>query len=222
MIPSQQEPHSCDKALCFKHAVSGTDDRTSDMPGFDNEGMCTSTFSTPVTAYRAIDTDAVNSPANQSPNTSRVATATANSTILSYGTEYVAPLLLVWQETDLSHFDKDYASALAQRLNINFQPTATGSVIAATASTTSGVTAVTPISTAVSQPDPPTTSTSVLSTGAKAGIGIAAVVGVVFLAVASFLLYKKVFRRQTKLNRESFLQNEQPELVQAKVPEAAA
>jgi hypothetical protein len=144
--------------------------------------------------------------------------------ILTFGTKYMEPLLLYWQETDLPDFDKDYASVLAQRLDIDFQPTTAteSTVTATTASPTSRVIAITPNSTAASEPGPPATPTSRLSSGAKAGIGIAATVGVILLTIAGFLLYKKKRRQKTKFDRETLSQNEQPELVQARAPEAAA
>jgi hypothetical protein len=47
-------------------------------------------------------------------------------------------------------------------------------------------------------------------------------IGVILLTVAGFLLYKKKRRQKTKFDRETLSQNEQPELVQARAPEAAA
>jgi hypothetical protein len=134
------------------------------------------------------------------------------------------PLLLYWQETDLPDFYKDYASLLAQRLDIDFQPTTAteSTVTTATASPTSRVTAITPTFTVASEPGPPATPTSRLSSGAKAGIGIAATVGVILFTVASFLLYKKKLRPKGKLDRDKLSLNEQLELVQARALEAAA
>jgi H+/gluconate symporter-like permease len=133
----------------------------------------------------------------------------------------MAPIIVFLQETDLSAFDPEYASELLQIMEIDFMLTPTGSVTAATASPTSGVTATTPAST--SSPGPTNTpTTSGLSTGAKADIGIGAAVGVMLVCIASFLLYKKMFQRKAKLDRDSSLQNQQPELVQARIPEATA
>jgi hypothetical protein len=45
---------------------------------------------------------------------------------------------------------------------------------------------------------------------------------VILLTIAGFLLYKKKRRQKTKFDRETLSQNEQPELVRARAPEAAA
>jgi hypothetical protein len=195
------------------------------MTGLDDGGICVSVFHTPVIAY-TISTVVVDSPTpeSESPVTSTTwdANEIANATTLTFGTKYMEPLLLYWQETDLPDFDKDYASVLAQRWNIDFQPTTATeiTVTATTASPTSRITAVTPTSFAASEPDPPATPTSRLSSGAKAGIGIAATVGIILLTVAGCLLYKKRRRQKTKLDKETIAQNEEDELVQAKAPKA--
>jgi hypothetical protein len=169
----------------------------------------------PVTAYIAISVFVIEAPDNDSPYTFTTWSIQTNTTQLKSGTKYMAPIIVFLQETYLPAFDPEYASELLQIMEVDFMLTPTGSVTAATASPTSGVTATTPAST--SSPGPTNTpTTSGLSTGAKADIGIGAV------CIASFLLYKKMFQRKAKLDRDSSLQNQQPELVQARIPEATA
>jgi hypothetical protein len=190
------------------------------MTDLNTDNSYTASFNNPITAYRAVSTVVVNSPANDSPITWTTwnPSATDNTTILASGTIFMDPLIVYWQEKDLSAFDIEYASELAQRLDI---PTPARSVVAVT------VTATTPAPTSATKPTSAAgsidTPTAVgLSAGAKPGISIGVAAGVILLTVAGFLLYKKKQRQKTKLTRETLSQNEQPELVQTRAPEATA
>ena len=145
--------------------------------------------------------------------------AVDNTTIITSGQMLMQPFLVYWQSSDLSNFDPEYASALAENLQIDFTPTGTGMVTAATASPPdrSGVDSATP----TSPPELITTddgSGSGLSTGAKAGIGLGVAVGATLLGMTAFLLYRKRSRKKAKLDRNSAIQNEQPEFVQTEAP----
>ncbi|KAF1946980.1 hypothetical protein EJ02DRAFT_430194 [Clathrospora elynae] len=141
--------------------------------------------------------------------------ATANTTTLYSVFMLVTPVIVYWQETDLPKFDPEYAAIVAKRLSLDFTPTATESITAATAAPPdrSHLTLSTPTA-----PSDPSTSAHGLTTGAKAGIGIGAVVGVLLL-IPAFLLYKCIGRRKRKgstVSERTALQHDEPELVQVR------
>jgi len=113
----------------------------------------------------------------------------------------------MWKASDLPVFEPQYASALASRFKIDFSPTATPNVLGLSATASPGTTAAVPGPT--SPPEP----SSDLSTGAKAGIGVGAVIGALVLAAALLFFLRMRKRRGTPLthNTEAV---EAPELVQ--------
>jgi hypothetical protein len=175
------------------------------MSGGRLEGnFCISTFTTPVTATNS---EKFSSTLGQP--------VTDNRTILSSGTMIMTPMIVYWQESDLSKFDPAYAATLAEKFDIDFTTTATADVTPETASppNRSQLTSAT-----MSEgPDPgadQSISNTGLGSGAKAGIGVGITVGVMLLCVAGFLLYRRRLRKISKLDRNSAIQNEQPEFVQ--------
>lgn len=181
---------------------------------------CTSVFSTPVTAYfpKRI-------PGTSTYDDGSTVTFTAfdedsrdNATVVTSGVLYMDAMLVYWQESDLPNFDRDYASSLAEVLlpSNTFTPTpiSTARFTAETASPpnrSQHASATAPVNS--NSIEAGNSSNSVLSNGAKAGISVGVVVGVILLCAGAFLLYR-TRARKAKLDRKSTLQNEQPEFVQ--------
>ncbi|KAI4607203.1 hypothetical protein J4E83_009659 [Alternaria metachromatica] len=175
----------------------------------DNSGMlasdatasaCSSSFSTPVTAlypsnaYPALISD----PAGEEPRE------------ISEGVQLMAPMIVYWQETDLSKFDPGYAATLAKRLDIDFTPTATSETAPPSdrSQSTSSTSPADDGGENSSKPD--------LSIAAKAGIGVGTAVAAILMVVAGLILYRRYVRKKARLDRKAALQNEQPELVQTR------
>jgi len=116
----------------------------------------------------------------------------------------MAPMIVYWQETDLSHFDPEYAATLAARLDIDFTPTATSE----TAPSTSATSPADHGGEKSSKPD--------LSVAAKTGIGVGTAVAAILMVVAGLILHRRYVRKKARLDRKAALQNEQPELVQTR------
>jgi hypothetical protein len=118
----------------------------------------------------------------------------SNSTSLLYASFIVDPIGVFWKASDLSNFEPAYASALASKLKIRFManPTQGGPPSSATASPGS----------VPGLPDPtsPASSDS-LSNGAKAGIGVGAVLGA--LAMAAIVFFTFVWRKRRRSQNES-------------------
>jgi hypothetical protein len=179
---------------------------------------CFATFSTIVTAYLPdwYSTSRTYNNGDVETYMSLDQEAKDNITVISTGTKAMDAMVVFWQESDLSNFDPDYAATLANKLDIDFTPTPTAAVTAETAAPPdrSEVASTTP--TALSGPDGSAAlSDSGLSDGAKAGIGVGVAIGVIALGVAAFLLYKRTMRKKSKLDRNSAIQNEQPEFVRS-------
>jgi hypothetical protein len=185
--------------------ITLADYNDSGMTGGRLEGnFCISTFTTPVTATSS---ETFSSTLGQP--------ITDNRTILSSGTMIMTPMIVYWQESDLSKFNSEYAATLAEKFDIDFTTTATADVTPETASPpdrsqlTAATTSVGPDSGAGQN-----FSNTGLSSGAKAGIGVGITIGVMLLCIAGFLLYRRRLRKTSKLDRNSAIQNEQPEYVQ--------
>jgi hypothetical protein len=122
--------------------------------------------------------------------------------------------MVFWRETDLPKFPPDYASILAQRLDLGFTPTATTSPIAAATPLDHSE-----IMSATSTTTSDQANRSRLSTGAKAGIGVGVSIAAVLLMGTAFILYRWNRRGKTsKMTRQAAAQNAQPELVQTGRP----
>ncbi|KAI2487832.1 hypothetical protein Ptr902_01965 [Pyrenophora tritici-repentis] len=101
-----------------------------DMTSSGEFAICTSYYNTPITAYKRrtyVYTNDVIS-------TSVYTAAYDNTTVYSVGNMYMPPFVVLWQASDLSKFDVDYASSLAAHLTLDFTPTPTAGVTPATAS----------------------------------------------------------------------------------------
>jgi hypothetical protein len=199
---------------------------------------CVSNFRTPVTGFypkqdltTSADIDGVYT------YTSNDLEYRDNHTVISSGTMMMDKMHVYWEESDLSKFDRDYASSLADVLleSNTFTPTATTAAadISATAADVASETASPPnrslpLTPATSSAvlDPTTepdaaSSSSGLSTGVKAGISVGAAVGAILVFFAGFLLYKKRLAKKARLDRETAKQNDQPEFVPVREEEDA-
>lgn len=146
---------------------------------------------------------------------------TGNSTVLGSAAMLADGFIIFWRAKDLSAFDTEYAYSLATALHISFTPTSSQRLTAATASTRglSGTTSI------PRQTNPgagqSSDSSHTLSTGAKAGISVGAVLGVALLAGLLFLAIAWHRRRRSQHghNPEYERNSDQvPELVQVRVP----
>jgi hypothetical protein len=135
-----------------------------------------------------------------------------NTTTVSNATIYAGVVSIYWQYKDLTLFEPSYASILSSKFKLSSSPTPVPSVPPSqTASPGSSVTMAGP--TSVPPPSPPPK----LSTGAKAGIGVGAVIGALALAAVIFLLF--AWRKRKAAHRSVSKGDypaaaEQPELVQ--------
>jgi hypothetical protein len=198
----------------FTSANSNNSDMT--PMGVGRGGLCTKVFSTSITAYNpvAFTTSSTNSIGETTTYIDSLdRSATDNATILSSGTMTMAAMVVYWQESDLKKFDPEYAATLADHLSIGFTPTATSDITSETATPPNRSqlpSATSNLGEAIAG-----SKGSGLSSGAKAGIGVGVGVGTLLVALAGFLLYKRrVGRREKKLDRNSAIQNQQPEFVQ--------
>lgn len=101
-------------------------------------------------------------------------TTIANIKSVATGIAIADPVIVGWEEQDLAMFPTEYANSLAQRIGVT---------LSSETGTTKG-----PESTGSTGPTGPTHSNR-LSTGEKAGLGVGVTIGVVLLALVSFLLY---------------------------------
>jgi hypothetical protein len=198
----------------FTSANSNNSDMT--PIGVGRGGLCTKVFSTSITAYNpvAFTTSSTNSIGETTTYIDSLdRSATDNATILSSGTMTMAAMVVYWQESDLEKFDPEYAATLADHLSIGFTPTATSGVMSETATPPNR--SQLPSATSNLGEVVGGSKGSGLSSGAKAGIGVGVGVGTLLVAFAGFLFYKRrVGRREKKLDRNSAIQNQQPEFVQ--------
>ncbi|KAF1842317.1 uncharacterized protein K460DRAFT_182256 [Cucurbitaria berberidis CBS 394.84] len=146
---------------------------------------CLSHFSTAFRAYAPITTTPAYSGATVTPvyeytswsppsGGSQVPSIISSITTLTAGLAIADPVVVAWQIDDFRLFPSDYATSLAKRINITL-PTST--------STTN-----------LSEPTSTPQSNS-LSTGAKAGIGVGAVLGAAIIGVVMTILYLRKRRK---------------------------
>lgn len=123
----------------------------------------------------------------------------SNSTTLLHASFIADPIGIFWKASDLANFEPAYASALASKLKIKFtaNPTQGGSRPPNTASP--GSSPGLPENTAG-------TSSDTLSTGAKAGIGVGAVLGAIVLGALVFCFC--IWRRRRNSHAQTVLQEE--------------
>ena len=178
--------------------VIRADNDNSDM-SFDADDAivisCRSRFTTPVTA-------------TTSPRFVPTAGDMRSTKVIDVGTQFMDPMFVYWQETDLSKFDPGYAATLAARLDIDFTPATTSETAPSSdrSQSTSATSSADDGGEKSSKPD--------LSIGAKAGIGVGIAVAAILMVVAGLVLYRRYARKKARLDRKAALQNEQPELVQ--------
>ena len=187
---------------------------------------CVSAIDTPITAYTVADATLPTNAAGQE--------IPEKPSIISSGTVIMQPMLVYWQESDLVHFDSDYAYTLASKFDIGFTPTATvgpaterprQTTVSPQSHSTKGTASLldqTQALSVASSPDasaseaPTSPSKPGLGTGAKAGIGSAAVVAAILLLVAiGFVLYKRWLHNKAGLDGKAAELNEQPEFLDA-------
>jgi hypothetical protein len=199
--------------------------------GFDlnSRGLCQATvYSTSFDAFRPetlnimYGDSVVSSRINYDPND--------NTTKVEAGTLFADALHIYWEASDLSIFDPSDASALASKLKLDFTPTSSPR-ITQTALTkralASGTPRPTPAASGYDMPTPrptpiasgydiPTSapaSSSGLSKAATVGISIGAAFGGAAVAIAIFLIYKRIrHRKQTPPPEETTRFIELPEL----------
>ncbi|KAI4613338.1 uncharacterized protein J4E87_009985 [Alternaria ethzedia] len=137
--------------------------------------------------------------------------------VLDEGLMGMSPMVVYWQETDLSLFDPEYATKLASKLGLDFTPTGTAAVTAETASPPDRSQPPSATSSAQLGSDAGEgSSQSDLSIGAKAGIGVGVAIAVILAVVVGLVLYRRRVRKQRALDQTLARQNEQPELVQTR------
>ena len=187
---------------------------------------CLSAIDTPITAYTVADATLPTNTAGQE--------IPEKPSIISSGTVIMQPMLVYWQESDLVHFDSDYASTLASKFDIGFTAMetpgpaterprlTTGSPQSDTTKGTASPLDQTKVPSATSSRPtitsaaPTSPSKPGLSTGSKAGIGSAAVVAAILLLVAiGFVLYKRWLHDKAGLDGKAAELNEQPEFLDA-------
>jgi hypothetical protein len=172
---------------------------------------CISVFTTPITAYQLTDVSTL-------ADGGGFGGRQGNTTIVNSGTVSMSPMLVYWQESDLSKFDSDYAAILASKFDIDFTPTATADSTSETASPPNRSQPVAATSSAGTNSEKDAgSSNSGLSTGAQAGIGVGAVILAILLCTAGFLLYKKRAQRKARMDEKTAAQNDQPEYIQTHV-----
>tara|TARA_R110002003_G_scaffold140_19_gene12877 strand:+ start:15480 stop:15998 length:519 start_codon:yes stop_codon:yes gene_type:complete len=101
-------------------------------------------------------------------------------TTISSGLAVADPIIVAWQQDDLTLFPPDYAKSLAQKLGITLSNSATSTSPGPTSSPSSGG----------------------LTTAAKAGIGVGVVFGAAILGVAIVLLYLRRWRKDGTTPKE--------------------
>jgi len=195
------DPAITELLLLHKSPDTQADEDDSGMLASDaTASACSSSFSTPVTAlypsngYPALISD----PDGTEPRE------------ISRGVQLMTPMIVYWQETDLSLFDPGYAATLAARLDIDFTPTATSET--APSSDRSQFTS----STSPADDGGERSSKPDLSIAAKAGIGVGIAIAGIIMVVAGLVLYRRYVRKNARLDRKAALQNEQSELVQTR------
>jgi len=195
------DPAITELLLLHKSPDSQADEDDSGMLASDaTASACSSSFSTPVTAlypsngYPALISD----PAGKQPRE------------ISRGVQLMAPMIVYWQETDLPHFDPEYAATLAARLDIDFTPTAT-SETAPPSDRSQSTSATSPADDGGEKSSKPD-----LTIAAKAGIGVGVAIAAILIVVAGLVLYRRYVRKKATLGPKSALENEQPELVQTR------
>jgi len=164
---------------------------------------CESVFSTPLRAFAPLTVsygDGSTSVVYQeyygsSQGSGLVLASSVNYTTLSTGLAVAAPIYVGWQAKDLPLFPLAYATSLAKQFNIPFTPGPTPG-------------------TSSSLPKQTNTSQSVgLSTGAKAGIGVGAVLGAACVIGVLFLLLCLARRRRRRRITVGTPGNELPEMI---------
>jgi hypothetical protein len=127
----------------------------------------------------------------------------SNTTTMTTGTAYADALRVGWQYSDLSKFPPAYAVSLAKQISVDFTPVASLSTPTASPASSSNLPRET------GSPPPGT-----LSTGAKAGIGVGAVLAFLLLLSLVFatLFIRKRRQKRTITNTDPAAIAETPEM----------
>jgi hypothetical protein len=152
--------------------------------------MCVSAISTPLPVralYTTTYTNGVSSSFYEQVINDQ--STVSNITTMTRGTAIADPLYVAWEAKDLSLFPVAYATSLADKIGVDFTPTAT---------LVSGVSTRGPSQTGDSS-QTNTPSNSGLSSGAKIGIGVSVGVGVALLI--ALIVFIAVARRLRRRNR---------------------
>jgi hypothetical protein len=113
-----------------------------------------------------------------------------NATTITTGTAVARPIFVGWQAKDLSLFPAAYATSIAERFNVPFTPAPSPGTSSSLPSATTPLSASAPGSSTTGLSEP----SSGLTTGAKAGIGVGAVLGfslIIGLVVAILFMRRK-------------------------------
>ncbi|KAH7066332.1 hypothetical protein BKA63DRAFT_389829, partial [Paraphoma chrysanthemicola] len=140
--------------------------------GPEHSGLCMSRFTTPFSALAPTTSPLLHSGETPTPVfevTSRIGStlsATSSITVIPSGLAIADPITVAWQYDDLALFPTEYARSLAQKI---------------------GITLPTPRSQETTSPP----NTTGVSTAAKVGIGIGAVLGAAILGVVIVVLFMR-------------------------------
>lgn len=134
-------------------------------------------------------------------------TTVSNISTMAHGTAIADPLYVAWEAKDLSFFPVAYATSLAQKIGVEFTPTATpksrsgvsSSIASRTGTSSSSSSDSSGSSTSTADPAKSSSSSSGLSTGAKLGIGLG--VGIGALLVAAVIGMAFIIRRMRRRER---------------------
>lgn len=111
-----------------------------------------------------------------------------NTTEVSSGWKVAEAIVVLWQSSDLSLFDPPYASALASRLKLDFNPTGSIAITPSPSASPASTSAIPEPTTTM--PETQSKPTLGLSPSARAGVIASAVCGAAFLAAIVFFLYR--------------------------------
>jgi hypothetical protein len=153
--------------------------------------MCISTFSTPLVAHAQITTSPAYSGASvtlvydYTSSSGKSPVTISNMTTITAGVAIADPIVVAWQIDDFKDFPTGYASSLAHKIGIALP----------------GSTPTTPVPSATNTPTDPS-KPNILSTGAKAGIAVGAVLGLVIVGVIMVALCLRRRRKAVPVTRD--------------------
>jgi hypothetical protein len=158
----------------------------------DGDALCTSTFTTPLRAFAPINMSLVGSSkayiyiteGSRSGTSGLFVSTLSNMVTVSTGVAIVEALNIAWEITDLPKFPPAYASSVAKLAGVPYTPTPSP-----------GSTSILPQQTSLPPPG--------LSTGAKAGIGVGAVLGAALLIGIGIVITLLCLRKRQRRSAEA-------------------